>query len=271
MAHSPDNQGFQEPRTLGRTGLKVSRIGLAAGYKVPASAVERAYHEYGINYFYWETRKSGMKQGLLNLTKANRDDLVIAIQSYDHVGLWLRPSVEKALTQLGIDHADILFLGWVNRTPRRRILDTARQLKEDGMVRFLGITGHNRLFHGEMAKQADSPFDVHQVRYNAAHRGAEDDVFEGLPAKDKRPGMTTYTATDWGKLLRTKKLPQGEKPLAASECYRFVLSHPDVDLCLQGPRSEQEMDQGLSALTEGPLSSKEMQRVRKIGDAVYGR
>ncbi len=48
---------FRERRTLGRTGLRVSRIGLAGGYGVPAAAVERAVEEYGINYFYWEPRK----------------------------------------------------------------------------------------------------------------------------------------------------------------------------------------------------------------------
>jgi len=30
----------------------VSRIGLASGYGVPAAAIEKAFHEYGINYLY---------------------------------------------------------------------------------------------------------------------------------------------------------------------------------------------------------------------------
>lgn len=51
---------FEEHTTLGRTGLEVSRIGLAGGYGVPATAVEKAHHEYGINYFYWVSRKPGM-------------------------------------------------------------------------------------------------------------------------------------------------------------------------------------------------------------------
>ncbi len=43
---------LREHTTLGRTGLQVSRIGLAGGYKVPAAAVEMAFNDYGINYFY---------------------------------------------------------------------------------------------------------------------------------------------------------------------------------------------------------------------------
>ena len=41
-----------EPRILGRTGLQVGRMGIAASYGVPAAAVERAF-EHGVNYFYW--------------------------------------------------------------------------------------------------------------------------------------------------------------------------------------------------------------------------
>jgi aryl-alcohol dehydrogenase-like predicted oxidoreductase len=176
--------------------------------------------------------------------------------------------VERALAGLGIERADILFLGWVNSMPRKRILEGARRLKQEGKVRFLGVAGHQRRFHGEMVRREDSPLDVHQVRYNAAHRGAEEEVFKDLPRNP--PGMTTYTATRWGKLLQEARMPPGEKPLTAAECYRFALSHPAVDLCLAGPRTEQEMHEGLSALSEGPLSAEEMERVRRIGDHVHG-
>ncbi|MEW6078219.1 MAG: aldo/keto reductase [Thermodesulfobacteriota bacterium] len=259
---------FSERVTLGRTGLKVSRIGLAGGYKVPEHAVERAFHEYGINYFYWEMRRPGMKQALLNLAKSRRDQMVIAVQSYDHFGFWLKHSLEKALRALKIECADIFFLGWFNRMPWKKVLEEAARLKEQGKFRFLGVTGHNRAFHGEMIRRPDSPFDVHQVRYNAAHRGAETEVFANLPPV--RPGITTYTATRWGKLLNAGSMPPGEKPLTAAECYRFALSHPAVDLCLAGPRTEEEMEQGLRALQAGPLSAEEAARVRRIGDHVHG-
>ncbi|MCP4680485.1 MAG: aldo/keto reductase [Deltaproteobacteria bacterium] len=263
-----DRGSFQKHTTLARTGLKVSRIGLASGYSAPARGVIRAFEEYGINYFYWDRRKPGMRDALRELARKRRDDIVIAVQSYDHTGLMLRRSVEKALKQLEIERADILFLGWFNKMPSQRVLDVTSRLREEGKFRFLGVTGHNRAFHGEAARQGDQPFDVHQVRYNAAHRGAESDVFAGLP--DSRPGIVTYTATRWGKLLKANKMPPGERPLTAAECYRFVLSHPAVDVCLAGPRTEQEMEEGLQAIAEGPLSEDELHRVRAIGDHVHG-
>ncbi len=255
-------------RVLGRTGLEVSRIGLAGGYKIPAGAVEKAIAEYGINYFYWETRKPGMGAALRSLSVRDRQSIVIAVQTYDHIGFWLRGSVEKALRELAIDHVDILLLGWFNRMPAKRVLDATARLKDEGKISFLGVTGHNRKFHGMLAHQPDSPIDVLQIRYSAAHRGAEDEVFKGL--FKNRPGITTYTATRWGKLLKANKMPPGEKPLTAAECYRFVLSHPAVDVCLAGPRTEQEMDEGLLALDAGPLSGEEMERIRRIGEHVHG-
>lgn len=259
---------FREHTTLGRTGLEISRIGLAGGYKVPAKAVERAFDESGVNYFYWETRRPEMGQALRELTARRRDDLVIAIQTYARTSSWLRRSVEKALRKLKIDRAEILYLGWRNKMPSRRILDAAQGLRQRGLIGFLGFSGHDRLFHGEMAAREDSPFDVQMIRYNAAHRGAEKEIFEGMA--ENPPGIAIYTATRWGKLMKAKKMPPGEKPLTASECYRFVLSHPAVDLCNAGPRTEEEMVEGLRALEEGPLSPEEMDRIRKIGDHVHG-
>jgi len=46
---------FNTKRTLGRTDLSVSRLGLAGGYGISAAGVEKAFHEHGINYFYWSS------------------------------------------------------------------------------------------------------------------------------------------------------------------------------------------------------------------------
>jgi aryl-alcohol dehydrogenase-like predicted oxidoreductase len=259
---------LQEHRAFGRTGLEVSRIGLAGGYGLPASAVQRAFHEFGINYFYWVSRKPGMKLALKELARDDRGKLVIAAQSYSRSSFFLERSLEKALTDLATDYLDIFFLGWFNQMPKSGLLDRALELKERGKVRFLGVTGHNRQFHGVLARGEGGPFDVLQVRYNAAHRGAETEVFEGLP--EGRPGISTYTATRWGKLLKEKKMPPGEAPMTAADCYRFALSHPAVDVCLAGPRTENQMLEGLRALSLGPMDPAELERARKIGDHVHG-
>jgi aryl-alcohol dehydrogenase-like predicted oxidoreductase len=260
---------FKSHTTLGRTGLSVSRLGLASGYGIGTAAVEKAYREFGINYFFWSTpRRSGMGDAIRNLARTDRDTMVIALQSYDHTGLLIERSVEKGLKALGIDHADILTLGWHNSVPMKRILAAAEKLKSRGLIGHVGMSGHTRSTFGKLAADPGNPVDVFMVRYNAAHTGAEKDIFPFL-AENKRPGVTVYTATCWRKLMKQGKMPPGEAPLSAADCYRFVLSNPKADLCLFGPSSEKEMLEGLTALEKGPLSGDEMKRIRKIGRFIH--
>ena len=261
---------FTERRVLGRTGLAVSRLGVAGGYGISGKGVEKAYKEYGINYFYWSTpRRPGMGGGLRALVKKHRDDIVIVLQSYDHFGFMTQRSVEKGLKALGIDHVDVLLLGWHNRHPGKRLIDAAQKEKDTGRVRFIAMSGHNRKLFGRIAEMKDSSIDIFMTRYNAAHRGAETEIFPYLP-KSNRPGVTIYTATRHGSLLKPKKMPPGEEPMTAADCYRFVLSHKDVDLCMTGPASVTELDEGARAIEMGPLSDDEMERARRIGDYVHG-
>jgi aryl-alcohol dehydrogenase-like predicted oxidoreductase len=262
--------GFRELTTLGRTGLKVSRLGVGASYGVPAAAIEKAYHEYGVNVFYWGALRRGrMRDAIRSLARNDRDRIVVALQSYDRIGPPMRIFCERGLRALHIDVADVLILGWHQRLPSRRILDAALQLREEGKVRFLALSGHHRPLFGQMAEQPQTPIDIYMIRYNAAHRGAEQDIFPHLPAED-RPGVMAFTATRWGSLLKASKMPPGEPPLSASECYRFVLSNPHVDLVLAGPANAEEMDEALRALDGGPLSDEELARARRVGDHVHG-
>ena len=261
---------FKDHTILGHTGLSVSRLGIAASYGPPDSAIEMAFHEYGINFLYWGSRrKTGMRDAILNLKGSYRDKLVIAFQSYDKSGLFMRRFHEKGLRTLGIDCADLLILGWMMGIPQGRMLETAMRLKEEGKVRYLAISSHNRSLVGDLIRRRDFPIDIYMIRYNAAHRGAEIDIFSHIPTEDP-PGLMSYTATRWGRLLDPKKMPRGEHPMTAAECYRFVLTDPHVNLCMMGPRTALEMEQGLTALEGGPLSTEEMERARRIGDFVHG-
>jgi len=78
-----------------------------------------------------------------------------------------------------------------------------------------------------------------------------------------------YTATRWGRLLNPKKMPPGEVPPSASDCYRFSLSNQAVDVCLCGPKDEAQMKEALKTLELGPLNIEEMERMRKIGDYLH--
>jgi predicted aldo/keto reductase-like oxidoreductase len=263
---------FNEPVALGRTGLRVGRLGIASGYKAPTAAIEEAF-DRGCNYFTWGTVIKGympqMRDAIRNIVaKGQRDRLVLACFTYAHNNWMTEKLLWRGLRSAGLDHADVLVLGYFSRSVPRRLVDGALRLKEKGLVRFVGLSTHNRKLCGELA--AGGPFDVVHFRYNAAHRGAEKDIFP-CAAGEGRPGLVAFTATRWGQLLKAKKMPRDEKPLTAAECYRFVLSNPAVDVCMSGPRTVEEMRENLAVLDSGPMTEDEMARARRIGDHVCGR
>ena len=133
------------------------------------------------------------------------------------------------------------------------------------MVRAIGASMHDRKRAGRLA--ADSPLDMLMIRYNAAHPGAEQDIFPYLAKQ--RPAIVAYTATGWGGLLKRPKGWDGPV-MTAVDCYRFCLSNPHVDLVLTGPKNGQQLKENLDDLKgKGPLSEVEMHRIKEFGQVVH--
>ncbi|MCP5118164.1 MAG: aldo/keto reductase [bacterium] len=265
---------FKQRVPLGRTGLKVSRMGLASGYGVPSAAIEKAVHEYGINYLYISPllNLGNMVRAIRNLAPGHRDELCIVLARPFLGGLGafrLERFVERWLKKLRLYWVDLLFQG-VQKPLRGELTDRVQRLRDSGKVRFVGMSSHERPFLGKIARgEVKAPVDFFHVRYNAVHTGAEQDVFPHLPGED-RPGIVIFTATCWRKLLKGKLVPAGERPLAPVDCYRFVLSQADVNVCLTAPSTAARMEENLKALDAGPLDEEEMARVRRIGKHIYG-
>jgi aryl-alcohol dehydrogenase-like predicted oxidoreductase len=174
---------------------------------------------------------------------------------------------KAGLRALGTDYADVLLLGLFNDTPADSVLTCAERLKERGLVRHIAISAHKRSAFVEYAKQ--ERYGLLHIRYNAAHAGAEQDVFPHL-ATENRPGIVAYTATSWGQLLQKNRMPKGQEPLRGRDCYRFVLTNPNFNVSMTGPRNAEELSEALAALDEGPLSPEEEARIRAIGRHVHG-
>lgn len=252
---------------LGRTGIEVGRLGVTGSYGAPTRVFEAAF-ERGCNYFYLPWRKpKAMSQAIRNLCGQNkREGMVIVIQTYARYGAILESTVRRRIRSLGLEQADVLLLGWHNRVPSASLLDKARGLKQKGIVRFLAMSGHNRSLFPQL--DGAGIFDIFHIRYNAAHRGAESEIFPRMTS-DPRPGIVSYTATRWGEMLKPSKMPEGYTPPRAADCYRFVMSNPSVNICLSGPKNEGQLNEALSALEGGPMTAEEMERMKTIGDHVH--
>lgn len=253
--------------TLGRTGLTVGRVGLGSSYGLGAAGVERAFDQ-GVNYFYWGTlRREAFGRGLRNLG-SRRDRFVLVVQSYSRLATLVGWSLERALGRLGLEYVDVLLFGLWNRAVPERILDAGRRLRQRGLVRHLAVSTHHRPLAPKMAANPD--FGVLHVRYNAVHTKAEQEIFPHLPTQNA-PGIVAFTATRWGHLLDPRRTPAGERTPTATDCYRFVLAHPAVDVCLSGPADEKQLDQALETLRREPMTEEELVWMRRVGAAIYGK
>jgi aryl-alcohol dehydrogenase-like predicted oxidoreductase len=256
---------------LGKTGIRVHRLGLCATYWPGKKAVYRAL-DAGLNFFFCFGVDFQMIRVLREVFQKERERYIVATGAYNLILGYpnLRRTLEKRLRQLKTDYIDVfLFLGV---TKPKHFPEKAREelfrSKEEGKIKSVGISTHDRAFAGRMAKEG--ALDVLMIRYNAAHRGAEQDTFPFV--SEHNPGIVAYTATRWRYLLkRPRGYPKDGPVPTAGQCYRFVLSHPNVHACLTAPTNLKQLDENIRALQAGPLDHAEMDFMKRFGDAVYSR
>jgi aryl-alcohol dehydrogenase-like predicted oxidoreductase len=249
--------------------MKVHRLGLSATNRPGKKTIYKALDE-GLNYFFFFGFDTQMIKVLREVLRRRRENIVVATGAYNFV--WghtdLRRTLEKRLRKLRTDYIDVfLFLGV---TQEKHFPDNVREelyrLREEGKVRAVGISTHHRKFAGRLADEG--ALDVLMMRYNAAHRGAEQDIFPYL--KKHNPGIVSFTATRWRCLIRkTRSWPKGEPVPTPGMCYRFVLSNPHVHICMTAPSNLKQFEENLKSLNQGPLSEQEMEFMKKFGDAVH--
>lgn len=253
-----------ETRTLAPGLPPVPRVGLAGSFGIDADAVERGFHELGIRYFFVSPRMKGLVEGLRRLARSgHREELVIAGGANIPVGATIEHEWSKLASRLEIDRVDVFHLFWIQAHwyVEGKTWPAMQRLKHEGKVRALAVSCHDRPMARRLVDELE--LDVLMIRYNAAHRGAEREIFATLP--ERRPGIVAYTATRWGRLLK----PAAELgPMTASECYRFALGHPAVDVVLSGAASFEQLRENVEGVRLGPLPAERLAEVQRFGDAV---
>ena len=109
--------------TLGKTGWKVLRLGLASSYGADERCVQMAF-ERGVNYLYWGSMRTAKFGDGLRSLRSRRDEFRLVIQSYSRVAAMVPWSLERALKSLGkltsledLERRDTVFIGVVNPAP----------------------------------------------------------------------------------------------------------------------------------------------------------
>lgn len=215
--------------------------------------------EAGMSYAYWGSlRRDAFARGL---RQVRRESVVLVLQSYARWGWALRRSVERGLRELRFERAEVLLLGWWNRPVPDGILEAAGELQRRGLIATVATSTHQR---PQAVRNAAIPLiGVQHLRYNAKHPGAERDIFPHLPpSPPDRPGLVAFTATSWGQLMRYR----GPEPTPqAGDCYRWVLTNRNVDICLTGLKDAEQLDHALAALAKGPMDTEELAWMRRVG------
>jgi aryl-alcohol dehydrogenase-like predicted oxidoreductase len=252
---------------------RVFRMGIAGNYGINSSDVEWA-SEHGANYWVWGANFKKVTTGIKEVIRNNREKNVVAMLGWGFFGWQIRQSVEKALRKLNTDYLDVFKLGWLGRTSiySHGIVDSLLKLKEEGKIKGIGVSIHDRQRAGQLA--LDSEIDLLMIRYNAKHTGAEEDIFPHL--KKRNPAVVSYTALAWQQLINPVKgieidpwpgIKEETKipPLTPELCYRFVLSNPHVHLVLTGPKNREQLMMNFRAMRQGILTQEELNWIRQYG------
>lgn len=189
---------------LGRTGLRVSRVGLGTGgdsrlgqklgmTKSQAHQIIYRALDFGINFFdtspaYGNTEAilgSALKEAKL----AAPSIICTKIQVNEGEALLKAPekmvsSVERSLKRLNTDRLDIVLLHGLKPEHYRDAIDrlypTFIRLKEEGMIQFLGVSEHmwRDLDQSTISQAIETDlFDVFMFRYNMCIQGPERRIF----------------------------------------------------------------------------------------------
>jgi aryl-alcohol dehydrogenase-like predicted oxidoreductase len=249
-------------------GRDVFRLGLACNYGIDAKGFDAAI-ERGMDYVFWTRFKTAhLEASLKKALRERRNRIVVA--AGPTLGFFegnVRRGAEDLLRKLGTEYIDVFHLLWLGTTSALTdgTVAALTKLKEEGKIRAIGTSIHDRERAGRLARE--SPIDLFMIRYNAAHPGAEKDIFPHLEAR--HPAVVAYTATSWKKLFRRPRGWTGPV-MTAGDCYRFCLTSSHVDITLTGPANQAQLEETLAALDRGPLTPEESAWMRAFGARVHG-
>lgn len=170
-------------RTLGKTGLKVSEIGLGAEWLERHNTEEvreviDTCEKEGINILDCWMSEPNVRSNIGLALKGRREKWIIQ----GHIGsTWqngqyvktreldqVKPAFEDLLTRLQTDHVDLGMIHFVDdpeeftRVTAGEFMDYVRQLKKEGKIRHIGISSHNP----EVAKMAALQGEIEMILFS---------------------------------------------------------------------------------------------------------
>jgi hypothetical protein len=272
-------------RDLGRTGLKVSAVGLGGIPIIARSPVgslpeEEALRvvryalDHGINFIDTARSYTDSERRIGLAIKGRTPRPRIASKTYiDHTGQDLdrfAREIDDSLAAFGVERIDLYQIHYIDRGfelafARGGAVAHMRKARDEGKIRHIGVTAHDP----EIALKAlqTGEFETVQVPYNVVKPQAAAKLFpycreHGIGVICMKPiaGGALATAPELRQYLEGKRLP------TAASALRFVLSHPAVSVAIPGMDSTLEVDENV-AVAAGeaiePLSASEVEGIKQ--------
>ena len=239
---------------LGAGCPRVLRLGLATRGNTHLEADDVGYAvTRGVNYLNWCGYDDGLARAFRE-GRVDREQAVVAIQLESRDARSATRELAKSLGTLHTDWIDVVTFYYVEEQSEwdaiagpGGALEALHAARENGQVSLIGLTTHQRPLGARCAESGK--LDLLMIRYNAAHLGAERDVF---PVTDRlRIPVVAFTAQRWGALReRTPDDPSGFQPPAARQWYRFALAHPSISVVLMAPANRRELEHDLTLIED---------------------
>jgi aryl-alcohol dehydrogenase-like predicted oxidoreductase len=163
-----------ERRPFGRTGhlSTVTLFGGAALAQVDQAAADRTLElllRYGVNHIDTAARYGDSELRIGPWMARHRNDFFLATKTGSRTAREAREDIHRSLERLRVDHVDLIQLhslwhpdDWDQAMGPGGALEAAIEAREQGLVRFIGVTGHGWTI-ADMHRRSLARFDFDSV------------------------------------------------------------------------------------------------------------
>ncbi|MGO9317451.1 MAG: aldo/keto reductase [Terracidiphilus sp.] len=258
-------------RTLGRTGLKVTTVGMGCMITSDPSVITRAA-DLGVNYF--DTAR-GYQQGnnerlVAAGLGAKRKQVILSTKSHAPSKEELQKHLETSLRELNTDYIDIWYLHAKSKPEEipDEMIEVQQQAKKQGKIRFTGVSTHSgqQNLLPWMAKKG--LFDVVLAAYNFT---MDTSMNEAIDAAAKAGlGVVAMKVMAGG----TRRLKPGDPNLkrltqegAMLAALKWVINKPSISTTIPSITDMDQLDENLKAMSN-PLSASDEKILSAHLDAI---
>jgi predicted aldo/keto reductase-like oxidoreductase len=264
----------QRYRRLGRTGFDMSDISFGCG-GLDDAAVARRGVERGITYFDTspDYSRAGSEIALgVGIRGTPRDRVFIVSKfctpdghlSNDTPVKDVIAAVEASLQRLDTDYLDLAHIhacDSLDRLMAPNLHEAFDRLREQGKLRFLGVSSHTPHLETVMRHAVDSGrFDVIMVAYNFKNWPDLTTIFRA--AKEKGVGVVAMKTLKGAKHTALSDFTPTERESFAQAAFKWVLSNQNVSGLVVSINSLTQIDEYLHASGQ-PLQQADVDLLEK--------